>query len=75
MAKKKKKAKYKFTKNPDLYSDDFWYDLTSGGYLNPTHFSDDRTTIKAIYDAIALITTLQEQVDVAMGARTEEPEE
>jgi hypothetical protein len=65
-AKKSKKAKYKFK---DLGDDrpstgEFWYDISAGGYLKAKDFSDDPTTIKAIEEAVKLLSACEEMCEL-----------
>jgi hypothetical protein len=43
---------------------EFWYDISLGGYLKPEQFSSDPATIKAIKDAVALLQKLENMCDV-----------
>ena len=48
-------------------TDDFWYDLTDGGYLNPEEMLEDQEDVKRVLTAIATIlefqTSCEEQID------------
>ena len=51
---------WKFKENAEsVASDDFWYDLTSGGYIRPKDLLDDDQQVKAMSEAIALIRSFQ----------------
>jgi len=51
----------------EAYSDDFWYDLTSGGYLRPEEILENEDDIKKVKDAIFVLEDFQrsceEQID------------
>jgi hypothetical protein len=38
-----------------LYTDDFWYDLTDGGYIHPKDILEDQKDIDKINNALSLI--------------------
>jgi hypothetical protein len=43
-------------KNCEVYlKDDFWYDLTDGGYLKPEEICEDEEDVKRIKEAIAVL--------------------
>lgn len=44
--------KYKDVK---ISTDDFWYDLTDGGYIKPEEILEDPKDVKKIKDAIEII--------------------
>jgi hypothetical protein len=56
--------KYKFKKNINVSTQEFWYDLTDGGYLKPSQFSDDPATLTAIKEAIKLIKQLEKMCEL-----------
>jgi len=63
---KTKKVKYKlktFEIVAPPVTDDFWYDISAGGYLKAEEFSDDPATIKAIKDAVKLLEQLENMCD------------
>jgi len=39
--------------------EDFWYDLTDGGYLDPEKFLADNKQIKKLNDAVELVESFQ----------------
>jgi hypothetical protein len=41
-------------------TDDFWYDLFSGGYLEPEKFLEDELDIKKVKDAIKVLREYQQ---------------
>ena len=46
--------KFKADAEP-VVSNDFWYDLTDGGYIKPEELLDDEEQIKELKEAIELI--------------------
>lgn len=50
----------------DASTNDFWYDLTDGGYLKPTELLDDPADAKRVLDAIGVLlqfrTACEEQI-------------
>ena len=42
-----------------IYSEDFWYDLTDGGYIKPEELLRDPDTILAVKEAIAIINKFE----------------
>lgn len=40
---------------PTEYSDEFWYDITVGGYLDPADYLDDPEQIKKLNEAVDLV--------------------
>lgn len=57
----------KIKKDLAICSDDFWYDLTDGGYLNPEEICEDLTDAIKIKNAIAIIEdfkkSCEDQID------------
>jgi hypothetical protein len=45
----------KIKKNLDITTDDFWYDLTDGGYLKPEEILEDSQDVERVLDAIATL--------------------
>jgi hypothetical protein len=45
----------KIKKNCTASTDDFWYDLTDGGYLNPEEILENPDDVKRVKDAIDTI--------------------
>jgi len=46
-----------------ISTDDFWYDLTDGGYIKPENFLDDSEDIDSIYDAINLLESFRDLLE------------
>jgi len=40
-------------------TDDFWYDLTSGGYLKPDEILENKEDIEKVNDAINILEEFQ----------------
>ena len=45
----------KIKKGCDVSTDDFWYDLTDGGYLKPEKMLENKEDVEKIKNAIAVI--------------------
>ena len=43
----------------EVTTSDFWYDLTSGGYLNPEEILEDPNDVKCVTDAVKVITEFE----------------
>lgn len=43
--------------------DDFWYDITDGGYLDPSEVLEDPDQIKQLNDAISLVYEFQQALE------------
>lgn len=56
----------KIKEGSDIFIDDFWYDLTDGGYLKYKEFLADEEDIKRVEAAIAVIVELQTSVEEYM---------
>lgn len=56
--------KLKFKKKIKVETSEFWYDISSGGYIKAEDFSDDPETIKAINDAVKLLQTLENKCEL-----------
>lgn len=56
-------TEFKFKKNAKVWTDDFWYDLTDGGYIKPDEFIADKAQAKAVNDAIELLKSMQRQME------------
>lgn len=44
----------------ELYSTDFWYDLSYGGYIDPMEICEDKNVAKKIKEAVKLIMAFEE---------------
>jgi len=54
---------FKFKKGAEVSTDDFWYDLTSGGYIKPENLLDDPEQAKAVKDAIDLLQSFHDTME------------
>ena len=45
----------KIKENCEASTDDFWYDLTDGGYLDPEEILEDEKDIEAVKKAISVL--------------------
>ncbi len=56
--------KFKFKpRTKTIWSDDNWYDLSTGGYLKPEELLEDEEQIKKVKDAVQLILDFFEQAE------------
>lgn len=53
----------KIKEGSDIYTDDFWYDLTGGGYLKYKEFLVDQKDIERVKNAIAVLIELQDSIE------------
>ncbi|MFW6002377.1 MAG: hypothetical protein ACOCQD_03475 [archaeon] len=64
---KRIKSRMNIKKGCTVTTDDFWYDLTDGGYLKPEEILEDPKDVKRVKDAIATIrefeNSCEEQID------------
>lgn len=55
--------KFNFKKLEDpIFTDDFWYDLTDGGYIKPENVLEDESQIKSVREAIGLLNSFESQL-------------
>lgn len=55
--------KFEFKKDVTVSTDDFWYDLTLGGYIKPENIIDNPEQTKAVQDAIILLRSFESQME------------
>jgi len=57
----------KIKKGLKIYTQDFWYDLTAGGYLKPEKICADKQDAKRVNDALAVLcdfkSSCENQID------------
>ncbi len=53
----------KFKKDASVSTNDFWYDLTDGGYINPRDLLEDEADIEKINDAIAIVEDFRNEME------------
>lgn len=53
---------FKFKKDQTISGEDFWYDLTDGGYIKPEELLEDKEQIKKVREAITIITEFEGQM-------------
>jgi len=51
--------------DPQGSSNDFWYDLTKGGYIKAKDVLTDEEQIKAVNDAISLLASFESALEDA----------
>ncbi len=54
---------FKFKAGAEIITDDFWYDLTDGGYIEPSKILSDKAQIEEVERAIALLRSFKEQAE------------
>lgn len=55
--------KFKFKKKlGPVYNEEFWYDLTDGGYIKPKDLLEDQKQIDKLQQAIDLVKDFEDQV-------------
>ena len=58
-----KNIKLRFLKNAEyIFTDDFWYDLTDGGYINPKYFLETKDAIR-VKNAVNLLELFKCQAE------------
>jgi len=53
----------KLKKGLEISTEDFWYDLTMGGYLKPEEILENEEDIKKVKDAVAIIRDFQDSCE------------
>jgi hypothetical protein len=53
----------KIKKNCQASTNDFWYDLTDGGYLNPAEILQDEKDVKKVIAAVAVLKEFSESCE------------
>ena len=48
-------------RNEPVCTSDFWYDLTSGGYIKPEELLKDEEDVKLVKEAIKTILTFEQK--------------
>ena len=59
------KWKFKDNAEPQGTSDDFWYNLTLGGYINPARVLSNKEQLDKLVDAIETVTSFEIAMDQA----------
>lgn len=52
--------KFKENAEPQGGSDGFWYDITSGGYINPDQVLEDQGQIAILENALAIVISFEQ---------------
>lgn len=47
----------------EVYTEEFWYDITDGGYLKPEEILSDQNQIKKLREAINLVRDFERLID------------
>lgn len=54
---------WKFKDGVDVYTEEFWYDLTDGGYIKPENVLSDNEQITKLREAIDLVRSFERAID------------
>ncbi len=57
---------WKFLDGVDIYTEEFWYDLTDGGYIKPADILADPEQITKLSEAIDLVYSFEKAFDEKM---------
>ncbi len=62
-----KPIKWKFKEGAEKQgsSNDFWYDMTDGGYINPEEVLADKDQLAKLLDALNVVKSFEEALDNA----------
>jgi hypothetical protein len=66
LLEKEKSMEWKFKKDVSVYTEEFWYDLTDGGYIIPEEILEDDEQIKELNKAIELVLSFEKKIDEMM---------
>lgn len=54
---------FKIKPGVQVHSEDFWYDLTYGGYIKPEEIIEDPEQVLELKKAIKIVLSFQEALD------------
>lgn len=54
---------WKVRDDVEVYTEEFWYDITDGGYLKPEEILSDQNQIKKLREAIDLVRDFERLID------------
>jgi len=54
---------WKFKEGPCWNSDEFWYDLTDGGYIKLAELLEDKNQIELLQNAITIIKSFEDALE------------
>lgn len=63
---------WKFKKDAECWSQEFWYDLTQGGRVCPEELLEDKDQIKRLNDAIDIVMSFEYAFDEKMEEQEED---
>ena len=66
---------WKFKKGVEVYTEEFWYDLTLGGYLCPEKLLIDEEQIKKLNEAIEIVSSFESAINEIMEDGENESDE
>lgn len=52
-----------FKKNTRIYTEEFWYDLTVGGFIKPEKVLSNETQINELKSAIDLVRSFEKAIE------------
>lgn len=55
-----------------VHTDDFWYDLTCGGYIDPAEILENQEDISEVVSAINTLMEFQASIDEYMEGNDDE---
>lgn len=54
---------WNFKEDVEVYTEEFWYDLTDGGYIKPENVLADEEQIAKLQAAIDLVRSFERAID------------
>ena len=57
---------WNFKEGVEIYTEEFWYDLTDGGYIKPENVLADEEQITKLQAAIDLVRSFERAIDERM---------
>jgi len=66
---------WKFKEDAIFESDDFWYDITEGGYINPTQMLADKHQLKLLVRCLDVLYSFYSAYNEKMESQEDEEDE
>lgn len=54
---------WKFKNKTDCFNEEFWYDLTEGGYIKPEELLEDKDQIQKLNEAIEIVKSFENAIN------------
>jgi len=54
---------WNFKEDVEVFTEEFWYDLTDGGYIKPENVLADKEQIAKLQAAIDLVRSFEQAID------------